>query len=66
MIGVQTCALPIYALIFVVLFPGVWDESEDFGRDLVDWSECVLHGPNETEDFRSLLFENIDLEWDID
>jgi len=48
----------------VPLVPVVWNEDEDFGRDLVDWGEPVLQGPNEAEDFESVPLENINLKHD--
>ena len=42
----------------VVLVPKVWNESEDFGRDLVDRCESVPPGPNQAEDFLS---QNVEL-----
>ena len=52
------------ALGFVARPPGVRDDREDLGRELVNWGEPVLQGPNETEDFESVLLENIDLKYD--
>ena len=48
--------------ISVAHVPTVRKESEDFGRDLVDRCDAVSPGPNEVEDFESILFENIELE----
>ena len=43
-------------------WPKVWKESEDFGRNLVDWCDAVSPGPNQVEDLESISFENIELE----
>ena len=32
--------------VFAVHIPGVWKESEDFGRDPVDWGKSILQGSN--------------------
>jgi len=45
----------------VVRIPEVWDESEDFGRDAVDRSELVPPGPDQAEDFESVLLEDVEL-----
>ena len=39
------------------------DEGEDLGRDLVDRRESVSQVPNEAENFESVSFENVDLEY---
>jgi hypothetical protein len=41
--------------------PEVWNDSEDFGWDPVDWGEAVPPEPNETKDLESVLLENVDL-----
>jgi hypothetical protein len=41
----------------------VRNEGEDFGRDLVDRCNPVSPRPNQAEDLESLLFENIELEY---
>ena len=41
--------------------PGIWNESEDFGRDPVDWGKHVLQGFNQVEDVESILLEMVDL-----
>jgi len=50
--------------VFGLCIPKVWDETEDFERDPVDWGEAVLQGPNEAENFESVLLEDIDLKGD--
>ena len=50
-----------YASVFVPFPPVVWDESEDLGRDPVDRGERILQGPNQAEDFETILFEIVDL-----
>ena len=42
----------------------VYNESEDFERDPVDWGEPVLRRPNEAKDFKSIPLEIIDLKQD--
>jgi hypothetical protein len=46
------------------LVPEVRNESENFGRDPVDWGEPVPPGSNQTEDLESVPLENIDLKHD--
>lgn len=48
-------------LVSLALIPKVWDKSEDFGRDPVDWCDSVSPGPNQAEDFGNALLENIEL-----
>ena len=45
-----------------VLVPEIRNESEDLERDLVDRCEPVPPIPDEAEDFKSVLLENVDLE----
>jgi len=45
----------------VVRVPEVWDESEDFGRDTVDWGELVPPGPDQAEDFENILLKDVEL-----
>ena len=45
-----------------VLVPEVRDESEDIGRDLVDWCKPISLVPDEAEDFKRVLLESVDLE----
>jgi len=46
-----------------VWIPKVRNESEDFGRDLVDWCDRVSPEPNQVEDLESVLLENVELEY---
>ena len=52
-----------YVLVYVVVVfvPKVWDESEDVGRDLVDWCHRIPPEPNQVEDLKNALFQNIEL-----
>jgi len=52
------------AFVVVANIRVVHNESEDFGRDLVDWGKPVLQRPNEAEDLESVPLETIDLEQD--
>jgi hypothetical protein len=45
-----------------VFIPKVRDESEDFGRDPVDWRDTVPPEPNKVEDLKRVLLENVELE----
>jgi hypothetical protein len=47
--------------VVVALVPKVRNESEDFGRDPVDWCYPVPPGPNQVEDLESILLENVKL-----
>jgi len=54
-----------YVSVFIASFaPKVRKESEDFGRDLVDWCGRVPPGPNEAENLDCVLFKNIELKDD--
>ena len=44
--------------------PKVRDDSEDFGRDPVDWGKPVLQGPGPAEDLERVQVEKINLEDD--
>ena len=44
--------------------PKVRDDSEDFGRDPVDWGKPVLQGPGPAEDLERVQVEKINLEND--
>ena len=52
------------AYVFVRSSPVVWNESEDFRRDPVDWGELVLQGQNQADDLESILLEKVDLKRD--
>lgn len=45
----------------VVLMPKVWDSSEDFGRDPVDWRDTAPPEPNKVEDLKNVSLENVEL-----
>ena len=49
--------------VFVPYLPIVWNEGENFGRNLVDWSESILQGPNQAEDVEGILLKNINLKY---
>ena len=51
------------ALISVARVQKVRNESENFGRDLVDWCDGISPGPTEVEDFESILFESVELRY---
>ena len=48
-------------LVSVAHVPKVWNESEDFGRDLVDRREYVSPNANQAEDLEGVLFEGVEL-----
>ena len=50
--------------VVIVLIPKVRNESEDFGRDPVDWCHPVSPEPNQVEDLKSFLLENVELKCD--
>ena len=39
--------------------PEIWDESEDFARNLVDWSMSVPPRPDQAKDLESVLLKNL-------
>jgi len=52
-----------YTFVFIVgLAPKVRKDGEDLGRDLVDWRDAVLPGPNQVEDLESVSLKNVDLD----
>jgi len=48
-----------------VLAPKVRNETKDFRRDLANWCNPVPPGPNEVEDFESVLFNDIELKYNM-
>ena len=54
-----------YVLISVAHLPAivpiVRNEREDVWRDSIDWCGCVPPGPNEVENFKHVLLENVEL-----
>ena len=44
-----------------VLVPEIRNDSEDLGRDLVDWREPVPPVSDETENFGSVPLKNVNL-----
>ena len=43
------------------LIPKVWNESEDFGRDPIDWRNPVPPESNQVEDLENVLLKNVEL-----
>lgn len=52
------------AFVSVVHIPEIRNESENFGRDAVDWGEPVLQEPNQVEEIESVQLEIVDLKHD--
>jgi len=50
-------------LVSVARIPKVWNEGEDFGRDLVDRREQIPPNANQAEDLESVLLENVELKF---
>ena len=50
-------------LVSVARVPKVWNEGEDFGRDLVDRRENVSPDANQAEDLDSVLLEGVELKF---
>ena len=51
------------AFVSVARIQKVWNEGEDFARDLVNRCERVFPKANQAEDFRSASLESVDLEY---
>ena len=49
-------------LVSDILVPEVGNESENLGRDLVDWCERVPPESDQGEDFGSVLLKSVDLQ----
>jgi len=48
-----------------VLIQKVWNESEDFGRDLVDRSDPVPPGPDQLKDIEKVLLDDVELKFNM-
>ena len=48
----------------MVHIPEIRNESENLGRDAVDWGEPVLQEPNQVEEIESVQLEIVDLKHD--
>jgi hypothetical protein len=58
---VSISVVAVIAAVVAVFIPKVRDESEDFGRDPVDWCNLVPPEPNQVEDLESVFLENVEL-----